>query len=67
MPICIAAMFKVPSGKLPKKLPEAKWTPVPNLAEQSIRPYMKGGEIVCHCEWVTRGEIEAAVFVEHEP
>ena len=21
---------------------------------------MKGGEIVCHCEWVTRGEIEAA-------
>jgi len=21
---------------------------------------MKGGEIICHCEWVTRGEIEAA-------
>ena len=47
-------------GKLPKKPPELIWTPVPNLAEQSIRPYMKGGEIICHCEWVTRGEIEAA-------
>ena len=47
-------------GKLPKKPPEPIWTPVPNLAEQSIRPYMKGGEIICHCEWVTRGEIEAA-------
>ena len=47
-------------GKLPKKLPEPKWTPVPNLAEQSIRPYMKGGEIICHCEWVTRSEIEVA-------
>ena len=55
-----AKLYAKNFGKLPKKLPEAKWTPVPNLAEQSIRPYMKGGEIVCHCEWVTRGEIEAA-------
>jgi glycerol-3-phosphate dehydrogenase len=47
-------------GKLPKKLPEPKWTPVPNLAEHTIRPYMRGGEIICHCEWVTKGEIEAA-------
>ena len=47
-------------GKLSKKPPEPIWTPVPNIAEQSIRPYMKGGEIICHCEWVTRGEIEAA-------
>jgi glycerol-3-phosphate dehydrogenase len=47
-------------GKLPKKPPEPIWTPVPNIAEQSIRPYMKGGEIICHCEWVTRGEIETA-------
>jgi glycerol-3-phosphate dehydrogenase len=47
-------------GKLPKKLPAAIYTPVPNLAEHTIRPYMKGGEIICHCEWVTRGEIEAA-------
>ena len=39
------------------------WTPVPNLAEMRPRPYQKGGsgEIVCHCEWVTRGEIEAAL------
>ncbi len=47
-------------GKLPKKLPTPIWTSVPNLAEHMIRPYMKGGEILCHCEWVTRGEIEAA-------
>ena len=39
------------------------WTPVPNLAEARARPYRQGGsgEIVCHCEWVTRGEIEAAL------
>jgi glycerol-3-phosphate dehydrogenase len=38
-------------------------TPVPNLAEHRPRPYQQGGsgEIVCHCEWVTRGEIEAAL------
>ncbi len=47
-------------GKLPKKLPAAIWTPVPNLAEHAIRPYMKGGEILCHCEWVTRAEVAAA-------
>ena len=39
------------------------WTPVPNLAETRPRPYQQGGsgEIVCHCEWVTRGEIESAL------
>jgi len=39
------------------------WTPVPNLAEFLPRPYQRGGsgEIVCHCEAVTRGEIEAAL------
>jgi glycerol-3-phosphate dehydrogenase len=47
-------------GKLPKKPPAPIATPVPNLAEHTIRPYMKGGEIICHCEWVTRGEIETA-------
>jgi glycerol-3-phosphate dehydrogenase len=56
----VAKLYDKHFGKLPKKLPEPIWIPVPNLAEQSIRPYMKGGEIVCHCEWVTRGEIEAA-------
>ena len=39
------------------------WTPVPNLAEHLPRPYQQPGygEIVCHCELVTRGEIEAAL------
>jgi glycerol-3-phosphate dehydrogenase len=56
----VAKLYAKHFGKLPKKLPEPIWTRVPGLAEQSIRPYMKGGEIICHCEWVTRGEIEAA-------
>jgi glycerol-3-phosphate dehydrogenase len=39
------------------------WTPVPNLCEERPRPYLsgEGSEILCHCEWVTRGEIEAAL------
>jgi glycerol-3-phosphate dehydrogenase len=42
---------------------EPVWTPVPNLAEDRPRPYLTaaGGEIVCHCECVTRSEIEAAL------
>lgn len=48
-------------GKPPRKKPAAKWTPVPNLAEHLMRPYQSGGEIICHCEWVTRGEIEKAL------
>jgi glycerol-3-phosphate dehydrogenase len=37
------------------------WTPVPNLCEERPRPYQENGsDIVCHCEWVTRGEIAAA-------
>jgi glycerol-3-phosphate dehydrogenase len=47
--------------KLPKKPPEPVWTPVPTLAEHEIRPYRRGGDIICHCEWVTRGEVEAAL------
>ena len=47
-------------GETPQA-PEPVWTPVPNLTEERRRPYMDGGEIVCHCEWVTRGEIEAAL------
>lgn len=37
--------------------------PMPNLAEHLPRPYRQpgSGEIVCHCELVTRGEIEAAL------
>jgi glycerol-3-phosphate dehydrogenase len=56
----VAKLYAKHFGKLPKPPPAAIATPVPNLAEHTIRPYMKGGEIVCHCEWVTRGEIEAA-------
>jgi glycerol-3-phosphate dehydrogenase len=48
-------------GKLPKKKPTPIFTPVPNLTEDRIRPYLKGGEIVCHCELVTRSEIETAL------
>jgi len=56
----VAKLYAKHFGKLPKKLPQPIWTHVPNLAEHLIRPYMKGGEILCHCEWVTRSEIEAA-------
>ncbi len=36
---------------------------MPNLAEHLPRPYQQpgAGEIVCHCELVTRGEIDAAL------
>jgi glycerol-3-phosphate dehydrogenase len=56
----VAKLYAKNFGKLPKKSPAPIFTAVPNLAEHTIRPYMKGGEIVCHCEWVTRGEIEGA-------
>ncbi|MDE2386053.1 MAG: NAD(P)/FAD-dependent oxidoreductase [Alphaproteobacteria bacterium] len=56
----VAKLYGKHFGKLPRKLPPPKLTPVPSLAEHAIRPYMKGGEIMCHCEWVTRAEIEAA-------
>ena len=56
----VSQLYAKNFDKLPKKPPEPVWTPVPNLSEDRIRPYMKGGEIVCHCEHVTRGEIEAA-------
>jgi glycerol-3-phosphate dehydrogenase len=45
----------------PPKPPAPIWTPVPNLAEHLPRPYQSGGDIVCHCEWVTRDEIKAAL------
>ena len=42
---------------------EPIWTPVPNLAEDRPRHYLTpaAGDIVCHCEWVTRKEIDAAL------
>lgn len=46
-----------------KKLDGLKSVSVPNLAEYRTRPYQNGGfgEVVCHCERVTRQEIENAV------
>lgn len=56
----VARLYGENFGALPQP-PDPVWTPVPNLAEERPRPYMQGGEIVCHCEWVTRGEIAAAL------
>ena len=43
--------------------PDPAWNPVPNLCEERTRRYQEpnAGEIVCHCELVTREEIEAAL------
>jgi glycerol-3-phosphate dehydrogenase len=57
----VSQLYDKNFGNLPKKSSEQFWTPVPNLSEGRIRPYMKGGEIVCHCEHVTRSEIETAL------
>jgi glycerol-3-phosphate dehydrogenase len=57
----VSQLYDKNFGSLPKKSSEQFWTPVPNLSEGRIRPYMKGGEIVCHCEHVTRSEIENAL------
>ncbi|MEO9167250.1 MAG: NAD(P)/FAD-dependent oxidoreductase, partial [Aestuariivirga sp.] len=40
----VAKLYAKHFGKLPKMPPTPIWTPVPNLAEHAIRPYMKGGE-----------------------
>lgn len=49
------------SFDLRARAPAAVWTPVPNLSEYGERPHQSGGEIVCHCEMVTRAEIESAL------
>lgn len=59
--IHVSELYARNFGKLQKKQPDPIFTPVPNLTEDRIRPYLKGGEIVCHCELVTRGEIDAAL------
>ena len=43
--------------------PAPEWPDMPVLAEHEKRAYQQGDgtEIVCHCERVTRGEIEAAL------
>jgi glycerol-3-phosphate dehydrogenase len=34
---------------------------MPNIGEFGARAYQEGGQIVCFCERVTRGEIDAAL------
>ena len=43
--------------------PPRYWPRVPNLCESDPRPYQEPdrGEVVCHCELVTRKEIDAAL------
>jgi glycerol-3-phosphate dehydrogenase len=57
----VAGLYAASFGRLNEV--EPIWTPVPNLCEESPRPYQSplGADIVCHCEWVTRGEIETAL------
>jgi glycerol-3-phosphate dehydrogenase len=45
-----------------RDLDTVRWTPAPNLAEDRPRAYQQidRSAIVCHCELVTEGEIEAA-------
>ena len=57
----VSALYGKNFGELPKKPPKQAWAPVPNLTEERVRPYMKGGEIICHCERVTRAEITDAL------
>lgn len=49
--------------------PAPEWVTMPVLAEHGKRAYQQGDgtEIVCHCERVTRGEIEAALNDEDVP
>ena len=57
----VAGLYTQYFGRLTSNQPRI-WTPVPNIAEHVERPYQKSGygEIVCHCELVTRSEIENA-------
>ena len=56
-----AELYRTHFGQLADSDPI--WTPVPNLAEHLPRRHMKPGygEIVCHCELVSRVEIEEAL------
>lgn len=57
----LAALYESHFGSFPARAPAPRWTPVPNLCEDRPRPYQEGGEIICHCERVTRGEIVDAL------
>ena len=41
--------------------PQSVGLRMPNIGEFGERPYQRGGTIVCFCERVTRGEIDAAL------
>lgn len=58
----VANLYAQHFGEL-KESPAPVWTPVPNLCEENTRRYQEhnAGEIVCHCELVTRQEIETAM------
>jgi glycerol-3-phosphate dehydrogenase len=58
----VAGLYAQHFGRLADN-PSPIWTPVPNLAEHLPRPHQQRGygEIVCHCELVTRTEIDAAL------
>jgi glycerol-3-phosphate dehydrogenase len=58
----VAELYALHFGQLPEN-PDPVWNPVPNLCEERTRRYQEpnAGEIVCHCELVTREEIEAAL------
>ena len=58
----VARLYATHFGALDESA-DPQWTPVPNLCEERTRGWQQteAGEIVCHCELVTRGEIEAAL------
>ena len=58
----VAGLYTRHFGQLATNQPPI-WTTVPNIAEHLPRPYQQPGygEIVCHCELVTRSEIESAL------
>ncbi len=58
----VARLYGAHFGAL-EEADEPQWTPVPNLSEERPRGWQQSdaGEIVCHCELVTRAEVEAAL------
>jgi glycerol-3-phosphate dehydrogenase len=56
-------VFSLHEGAKPAAPPEIHWPRMPNLAEHEPRDWERPGygEIVCHCELVTRREIEQAL------
>lgn len=58
----VTGLYEAHFGAL-RMRPDPQWVRVPNLCEAELRPFqMQGaGEIVCHCEGVTRNEIAAAL------